>query len=94
MRMPQLSNGKIDIKSLDIDGVCTLFSQMGDTEDRARRVYQQLWQRGIRQFDDLTYIAKPTKRRLAEIAEITFLETLSVEDSADGTRKFLWKLPS
>ena len=94
MRMPQLSNGKIDIKSLDLDGMCALFSQIGDTEDRARRVYQQLWQRGIRHFDELSYIAKPTRLKLADIAEITFLETLSVEDSADGTRKFLWKLPS
>ena len=94
MRRPQLSNGKIDIKSLDLDGMLSFFAELDETEDRARRVYQQLWQRGIQDFEELSAVAKKTKKRLAEVAEITFLETLSVEDAADGTRKFLWKLPS
>ncbi len=42
----------------------------------------------------MEYVAKSTRRKLEKHAVILFLEPHQILDSTDGTRKFLWKLPS
>ena len=93
MKYPKTSNQRIDIKSLTLDEVEAFFADIGETKGRALRVYKQLWQRGAKTFDEMDNVAKSTRKKLSELAEITFLESISHNVAADGTQKFLWRIP-
>ncbi len=82
-----------DLKSMDLP---TLTRWMADTlhepETRALAVFKALWQRGAASFEQMDGVSARTRRKLAKVARITFLEPDSVLASEDGTRKFLWRL--
>ncbi|MEC7983730.1 MAG: 23S rRNA (adenine(2503)-C(2))-methyltransferase RlmN [Myxococcota bacterium] len=84
---------RIDIKSLDLEGLEEFMLSLGESKERALRVYKQLWQKGAKTFDEMTTIAKSTRRTLSEHADIHFLELAEHRVSEDGTTKFLWKIP-
>ena len=94
MRSPSSKDQLVDIKSLDLSGVERFLVSIGEPKERGLRVYKQLWQKGVRTFDEMNTIAKTTRKKLNETAYISFLEVQSIFDSSDGTKKFLWKLPS
>lgn len=86
-----LPDGRVDLKSLDLDGLRAFMAGMNKERYRALQVYKWIWQRGVENFADMTNIAKSVRVELAERAAITWLELVAVEDSADGTRKYLWR---
>lgn len=68
--------------------------EMGEPKYRARQLYQWLHQKQARSFEEMTNLPAPLRRRLAETAEISPVETrLRLESALDGTRKFLFALP-
>ena len=87
-------DGRVDVRGLSVDQLAELLAHAGDDkpEDRALRVYKHLWQKGARTFDEMHTIAKSTRRRLDSDARISGLELATRLDSADGTRKYLWRL--
>ena len=93
MTFPRTGKNLIDIKSMNLSDLETFFLSIGESKGRALRVYKQLWQRGAKTFDEMNDIAKSTREKLKECAEITFLETISHNISDDGTQKFLWRIP-
>jgi 23S rRNA (adenine2503-C2)-methyltransferase len=86
------SEGRIDIKSLDRDGVTELVMGLGGSEVQALRVYKELWQRGVTSFEAMENVAGSLRRILATRAYIPMLEPDIVLRSDDGTTKFLWRL--
>ena len=93
MNFPRSPQNRIDIKSMNLSDLEFFFASIGESKGRALRVYKQIWQRGAQTFDEMTDIAKTTREKLNECAEITFLESISHNISDDGTQKFLWKIP-
>ena len=89
---PRLPNGKIDIKSLDINGLKSFFNSIEESEGRAIRVYKHLWQNAVQSFEEMNTVAKSTQRTLQALCEIDFLKSHSVLNSDDGTTKYLWQL--
>ncbi|ABM27484.1 23S rRNA (adenine(2503)-C(2))-methyltransferase RlmN [Nitratidesulfovibrio vulgaris] len=67
-------------------------AELGEPRFRARQVWQWLWQKCARSFDEMTNVSKATRARLAEKAVITWPEVETVQKSADGTTKFLLRL--
>ncbi|MCL2124058.1 MAG: 23S rRNA (adenine(2503)-C(2))-methyltransferase RlmN, partial [Desulfovibrionaceae bacterium] len=59
---------------------------------RAAQVWQWLWQKMARDFEEMTNVSKGARRRLAEAAVIHWPEVRRIEKSADGTEKFLLAL--
>lgn len=59
---------------------------------RASQIWQWVWQRMARSFDDMTSISKPVRERLGELAVITWPEVDKIQKSQDGTTKFLLRL--
>ena len=59
---------------------------------RAAQVWQWLWQKMARDFDEMTNVSKGTRQRLAETAVIHWPDVRKIEKSADGTEKFLLAL--
>ena len=79
---------------MDLGGLARFLGHIGEAESRAMLLYKQIWQRGARTFTEMTNISKQTLGRMEELAGLDFLALHKTLDSNDGTRKFLWKLPS
>lgn len=92
MATPPLSaDGRVDIKSLDRQGLEAWMAESGEKPFRALQLYKWLWQRGVSDFEAMTNVSRDARAALAERASITWLETASVQHSRDGTKKFLWR---
>lgn len=68
----------------------------GTPEKQARmrvgQIWQWIYQKGVREFDAMTNLAKPYRAMLAENFVISVPEVVSKQVSADGTRKYLMKI--
>ncbi len=59
---------------------------------RAKQVWQWLWQKQVRDFDLMTNVSKNCRAKLAEYAKIIWPCIEKIQESVDGTRKFLLRL--
>ena len=59
---------------------------------RADQVWQWIWQRGVKNFDEMSNVTKELRGRLAERCFIFRPEIVKRSDSADGTIKLLLRL--
>jgi 23S rRNA (adenine2503-C2)-methyltransferase len=85
--------GRIDLKSLDLTRLQQWFrSEVNSTPERATATFKWLWQRGARRISDMVGISAEIRARLEERAFISGLEPELVQQSADGTTKYLWRL--
>jgi 23S rRNA (adenine2503-C2)-methyltransferase len=66
-------------------------ARQGSKPFRARQLMNWIYKRGRGSFADMTDLAKELRARLEETAEIRTPEVVSVQRSADGTRKWLLK---
>ena len=63
--------------------------ELGEPRFRAAQVWQWIWQKGARDFSEMTDVSKACRARLAETARIVWPEVVTVQESRDGTTKFL-----
>ena len=81
-----------DIKSMTIDELKELMTQIGEKPFRAKQIYSWLHEHLVTSYDEMANLPKNLKQKLADYP-ITALETLDVQISkADGTRKYLFRL--
>ena len=59
---------------------------------RVGQIWQWIYQKGVRDFDVMTNLAKDFRAMLAETFEIAVPEVVSRQVSADGTRKYLVRI--
>ena len=59
---------------------------------RVRQVWQWIYQKGVRDFDQMINLAKDYRALLAETFTIALPEVVSRQVSADGTRKYLVRI--
>ncbi|MDD9717834.1 MULTISPECIES: 23S rRNA (adenine(2503)-C(2))-methyltransferase RlmN [Dinoroseobacter] len=59
---------------------------------RVNQIWQWLYERGVRDFNDMTNLAKPYRALLADQFEIAVPEVVSRHVSEDGTRKYLVRI--
>jgi 23S rRNA (adenine2503-C2)-methyltransferase len=71
-----------------------LRAALGATEPayRARQLYSALYQRRVASFDELTEFPKALRERLAATCVPGYPEVAAAYDSADGTRRYLFRL--
>lgn len=67
-------------------------AELGEPKFRAMQIWQWIWQRMARDFDTMTNISRPCRERMAAKACIVWPEVTAVEESQDGTTKFLLRL--
>ncbi len=74
------------------------FAELGLPEREIRMRASQLWHwiyhRGVRSFADVTNISRPLLQRLGERHTLARPEITAEQISADGTRKWLLRMPS
>ena len=89
-------DGLTNLVGLTRDGLREALIAVGTPEKQAKMRVNQIWQWiyhwGVRDFDDMTNLAKTYRATLAENFKIAVPEVVSRQVSDDGTRKYLVKI--
>lgn len=70
----------------------TWFEEQGDKKFRATQVWDWLYRKRVKTFQEMTNLAKPTIEKLEEHFEMSPLKQVVVQESNDGTIKYLFEL--
>jgi 23S rRNA (adenine2503-C2)-methyltransferase len=78
---------KRDIRKLKLDELKEFFVQKGDKTFRAQQVYEWLWMKSAKSFDQMTNISLPTREMLSQHFVINHIKVDKMQRSEDGTIK-------
>ncbi len=76
-----------------LEDLRALVKEMGQPAFRADQLHHWLYVRGVRDYDGMTNLKKEFRAQLAERFRIGQLEIAEKQVSADGTLKYLFRLP-
>lgn len=83
---------KKDIRALSLDELKTVFVENGDQAFRAKQVYEWLWKKSARTFDEMTNLSKATRGLLDTNFVINAVMVDDMQVSKDRTIKNAFKL--
>jgi 23S rRNA (adenine2503-C2)-methyltransferase len=87
-----VSSEKIDLKNLSPIELNDFLTTFGKERYRSIQILRWLYQKGVHSFDEMTNLSKRFRRELAQVSFISTLHLLRIEQSSDGTKKFLFQL--
>jgi 23S rRNA (adenine2503-C2)-methyltransferase len=87
-----IAQERIDIKRLAPEVLAALLAEEGLRPFRTGQILRWVYQRQADSFDVMTDLSKSIRQRLGQRFAIPRLETVRVDTSADGSRKFLFRL--
>ncbi|HJS87782.1 MAG TPA: 23S rRNA (adenine(2503)-C(2))-methyltransferase RlmN [Acetobacteraceae bacterium] len=87
----QLPDGRRELVGLSREELAEEVAAIGEAPFRARQLWHWIYNRGETDFARMSSIARPLQARLAERFVIGRPEAALVQDSADETRKFLFR---
>ncbi|HWP18761.1 MAG TPA: 23S rRNA (adenine(2503)-C(2))-methyltransferase RlmN [Burkholderiaceae bacterium] len=79
-----------NLLDFDLDGLAAFCERLGEKRFRATQLFRWIHQKGARDFDEMTDLAKSLRAKLKGSAEIRGLVVLSEQASSDGTIKWLF----
>lgn len=88
-------NGKerlVNLKDLSLEGLEAFMVSLDEKPFRAVQVARWLYGRGARSFGEMTNLSKAFREKLERGAVISFLDPSEVQSSADGTKKYRFRL--
>jgi 23S rRNA (adenine2503-C2)-methyltransferase len=85
-------NRPVDIKNLTLEELSEFLKGLGKERFRAAQIMRWVYSRGVNSFADMTDLAKSLRTELEQRAVISALVPETVEESRDGTRKYLFRL--
>lgn len=88
MALPAAAAQRVDLLSLEEEGLLALVAQEGERPFRARQIFAWLHQRGARSLDEMSDLPKAFRERLGAVGELRSLEVDEVRVATDGTRKY------
>ncbi|MCA0042043.1 23S rRNA (adenine(2503)-C(2))-methyltransferase RlmN [Celeribacter litoreus] len=87
---------KINLVGLTRDALRQVLIENGTPEKQAKmragQIWQWMYQWGVRDFEEMTNLAKAYRAELAEKFEVRVPEVVSKQVSEDGTRKYLVRI--
>ena len=87
-----MNKNKQDIRALEIDQITTFFTENGEKAFRAKQVYDWLWKKSARSFDEMTNLSLGTRELIKEHFVINSISIGESQKSKDGTIKNAFKL--
>lgn len=78
---------KRDIRQLSLEEIQEFFVSIGDKAFRAKQVYEWLWKKSVKDFDQMTNISLSTRELLKEKFSINHIKVDEMQRSSDGTIK-------
>ena len=92
----KLPDGPVNLIGLTRAGLHDALAEAGTPEKqlkmRVNQVWQWLYQKGVRSFDEMTNLSKDYRAMLADQFVIALPEVVSKHVSSDGTRKYLVRI--
>ena len=88
----QPSTSKKDIRLLTLDEIKEYFISKGEKAFRAKQVYEWLWQKSARSFDEMSNVPAPLREHLKGYFAINAVEVASQQISSDRTIKDAFRL--
>ncbi len=83
------ATGKIDLVGLSRADMATEFDRLGLPAFRVKQVWHWIYHHGVRDFTEMTTIAKGMQSELEELFDISRPGIATEQTSTDGTRKWL-----
>ena len=83
---------KQDIRQLTQDQLTQALVSMGEKAFRARQIWEWLWVKSARTFDEMTNLSQSLRERLKESFDLLPISVDQVQQSTDGTIKSAFKL--
>jgi 23S rRNA (adenine2503-C2)-methyltransferase len=80
----------VNLLAFDHDALVAYCEQLGEKRFRATQLFRWIHQRGAREFEQMTDLARSLRDKLAAQAEVRPLPVISEHESADGTVKWLF----
>ncbi len=84
--------GKTDIRSLDLEELKVHFTAMNEPAYRAKQVYQWLWEKSARDFEEMSNLSKTLRQKLSEQYVINAVVVHTAQFSNDHTIKNAFRL--
>lgn len=84
------TGNKIDIRSLSLPELETLFASWGEPRFRCKQVYEWLWSKAVADFDSMSNLSKDLRAKLKEHFTLDPLFEEKTQHSDDGTIKTRW----
>ncbi len=78
---------KRDIRKLKLDELKDFFIQQGEKPFRAQQVYEWLWMKSVKSFEQMTNISLDTREMLSQHFVINHIKVDKMQRSVDGTIK-------
>lgn len=78
---------KRDIRKLKLDELKQFFTEQGEKAFRAQQVYEWLWHKSAKDFDQMTNLSLPVREMLKTNFSINHIKVDKMQRSADGTIK-------
>lgn len=85
-------NQKIDIRKFSLVELQAYFKEIGEAAFRAKQVYEWLWKKSARSFEDMTNLSKKLREHLDGHFVINAIQEDKVQRSIDGTIKSRYRL--
>ena len=79
-----------NLLDFDLEGLAAFCESLGEKRFRATQLFRWIHQRGARDFDQMTDLAKSLREKLRTSARIEGLALISQHESGDGTIKWLF----
>lgn len=87
-----MEQSKKDIRKFSLQELEDFFVAQGDKKFRAKQVYDWLWNKSLKNFDDMSNISKETREMLKNNFSINHVKVDLMQHSTDGTIKNAVKL--
>lgn len=81
-----------DIRLLSLPSITEYVLSVGEKAFRAKQIWEWLWVKSVRSFDDMSNLSKGFREKLKEDFVINGLEVANSQLSSDGTIKSAFKL--
>ena len=83
---------KRDIRKLSLEQLESFFLENGERKFRAKQVYEWIWHKSLKNFEEMTNISKSTREKLKDHFIINHIHVDLMQHSSDGTIKNAVKL--
>lgn len=83
---------KRDIRTLSLDELKAWFTETGEKAFRAKQVYEWLWKKSARSFEEMTNLSKPLRAALEGHFDILPITVDDLQISSDRTIKSAFKM--
>lgn len=88
-----VDEARLDIASLDAEGLGNALKELGQPAFRRGQIIAWLYGRLAGSFDEMSDLPAALRSALAERFTLVHPSLVERQQSADGTRKYLWRLP-